>query len=145
MLFERLIHQQQLNLALRIAWNDLEDLVFEHLNTCIDWFRHSQQHDEIQPSRKDLYEFAGEYWVDIFDALDLLPVVLRFRMRRDLDQLPADAILWSYLKDDDPDCHLAERVYLDLHGRYTRALRPDFTHTIVAVGIANLVGSWLMW
>lgn len=145
LLFERLIRQQQLNLALRIAWNDFEDLVFEHLNTTIDWFRHSQKYDDVEPGWKDLRAFAGEYWMDILDALDLLPVALRYRLRRDLEKLPVDVVLWGYLKDDDPDCYLSERVYMDLHERYTGALRPDFTHAIIAVVISNLVGWWLMW
>jgi hypothetical protein len=145
--------RQQLNLALRTAWGDLEDLVYEHLYTSICWFPQSDKEDEsdsyrIAPGCKELHEFATEYWIDTIEALDLLPVSIRHRMRKDLEKLPVDAILWSYLKDIDPaayDPYLSEKVYLDLHGRFSKALRPDLTYTIVAVGILNLVGWWLMW
>jgi hypothetical protein len=147
-LFEWLIKQQQLHLALRTAWGDLEDLVYEHLDTTICWFRQSDKEDDIAPGWKKLKEFSTEFWKDTVDELDMLPVTIRHRMRKDLGKLPVDEVLWTFLRDIDPaayDPHLSEKVYLDLHSRFSKALRPDLTHTIVAVGIANLVGWWLMW
>jgi hypothetical protein len=142
-LFDWLIKRQQLHLALRTAWGDLEDLVYEHLNTTICWFRQSDKEDDIAPGWKDLKEFSTEYWKDTVEALDLLPVTIRHRMRKDLGKLPVDAVLWSYLKDIDPaayDPYLSEKIYLDpiaigLHSRFSKALRPDLTHTIVAVAV----------